>query len=153
MKILPLLILLSTGLVEHDDRVGARDCLALVVFSEARGESYLGQAAVAQVVINRAKEAGDGICEVAMKPGQFHGLERWPYPRRPAEIDEKAWEKAREVAAAVIEGDYIVQPPACASATYFFRGSDSRESWARDLIEVCRIDSHVFLVENPTNGS
>ena len=147
MKLLPILILLLTGVVEHDDRIGARDCLALVIFSEARGESWLGQAAVAQVVINRAVEAGEGVCDVAMAPGQFHGLEKWPYPRRPAEIDEAAWLKAREVADAVIDGDYTVEPPSCRSATYFFRYSGRRESWVRDLIEVCRIGEHVFLVE------
>lgn len=144
MKTLASLLILSlTGAVEHDDRVGARDCLALVVFSEARGESYLGQALVAQVVINRARRDDTGVCDVAMAPGQFHGLRDWPYPRRPAEIDAEAWRIAREVADAVIEGDYVPAPEVCAKATSFSTGAPP----AAGLVEVCRVDGHVFFVE------
>lgn len=141
--LVPLLTLLSTGFVEHDDRVGARDCLALVVFSEARGESFLGQALVAQVVINRARRNDTGVCDIAMAPGQFHGLRDWPYPRRPAEIDAEAWRTAREVADAVIEGDYVPAPKTCAEAAFFSSG----DAPAVGLVEVCRVGGHVFFVE------
>lgn len=146
-SIIVWLALLSTGVVEHDDRVGARDCLALVVFSEARGESWLGQAAVAQVVINRAKDAGEGVCDIAMAPRQFHGLDDWPYPRRPKEIDATAWAMARQVSDAVLEEDYSVQPPACADARYFYRSSAELPGWAVKLRKVCEIGNHTFLAE------
>jgi len=46
-------------------------CLLSVVWPEARGESKLGQEAVAHVVMNRAKKSGRGVCEVVREPGQF----------------------------------------------------------------------------------
>lgn len=147
MKLLPLFLLLSTGVVEHthDDRVGARDCLALVVFSEARGESWLGQATVAQTVINRAKAEGNGICPVAEAAGQFHGLERWDYPREPGAADAQAWAVARQVTDAVIEGEYVVSPPACAAATHFYRTGTEIGRWGREMEVVCVIENHTFL--------
>jgi spore germination cell wall hydrolase CwlJ-like protein len=45
----------------------AQECLAAAIYREARGESWLGRLAVAQVVLNR----GTNPCEVVNKPGQF----------------------------------------------------------------------------------
>ena len=47
-------------------------CLALAVYFEARGESIEGKAAVAHVVVNRAREAGfpDRVCDVVQQGGE-----------------------------------------------------------------------------------
>jgi len=145
IRIIGFLAVLSTGIVEHDDSNGARQCLALTVFAEARGESWLGQAAVAQTVINRAVADGEGVCDVIAAPGQFNGIDDWPFPRLPHEIDAPAWEVAQQVADAVIEGDYVVSPPACASATYFYRSDIRIPGWARGMDVVCKVGNHIFL--------
>ena len=67
----PLVLVLAVVTAEFD----SRDCVALVVFSEARSQSYLGQALVAQVVVNRAIQADQGLCDVATAPDQFHGVD------------------------------------------------------------------------------
>lgn len=48
-------------------------CLATSVYFESKGEPLVGQLAVAQVVLNRAKQKrfGDSVCGVVMQPRQF----------------------------------------------------------------------------------
>lgn len=50
------------------------DCLAKVIFFEARGESYAGKKMVANVVLNRTKFGkpfANTICKVVYQPNQF----------------------------------------------------------------------------------
>lgn len=53
------------------------DAIVRTVWGEARGEDATGQAAVAGVILNRAKERGMGPRDVVMQPGQF---EPWGNP-------------------------------------------------------------------------
>ena len=55
-------------------------CLALNIYYEARGESYLGKLAVAKVTINRTKDPKfpDTICDVVYQPGQFSWTAQGP---------------------------------------------------------------------------
>lgn len=53
------------------------DAIVRTVWGEARGEDPTGQAAVAGVILNRAKERGMGPRDVVMQPGQF---EPWANP-------------------------------------------------------------------------
>jgi spore germination cell wall hydrolase CwlJ-like protein len=48
-------------------------CLATTVYLEARGESELGQRAVAEVALRREEDGrwGDSVCEVVTAPKQF----------------------------------------------------------------------------------
>lgn len=47
-------------------------CLALAIYSEARGEGLKGQIAVANVIINRSMSRP--ICDVIYAPGQFQNI-------------------------------------------------------------------------------
>jgi hypothetical protein len=54
------------------------DCLAEAIYHEARGESKLGQAAVAQVILNRVtsdKFKPETICGITHQKNQFEFLE------------------------------------------------------------------------------
>lgn len=52
-------------------------CLALAIFHEARGEpTDVARYAVAEVVINRAKERDKTICQVIAEPNQFSWYRR-----------------------------------------------------------------------------
>ena len=81
-------------------------CAALVVFSEARGESPRGQALVAAVVRNRANIAGAYLCDIAVEEHQFYGLEDWPLPRRPWRREPVAWRQAQAITEVVLLGWY-----------------------------------------------
>ena len=75
----------ETGKVQLTERLVERDkqtqCLAAVIWHEARGESLEGQLAVAQVVINRknSKQFPNTICAVAFQPHQFTDLKKVKY--------------------------------------------------------------------------
>lgn len=77
-------------------------CLALNVYYEARGESYVGKEAVAHVVMNRLKapEYPDTVCEVVYQPGQFSWIAmKLKKPQGPA------WEDAQHIAQKVLDGE------------------------------------------------
>ncbi len=72
------------------------NCLAHVVYHEARGEPVMGQTAVAYVVLNRVahKRYPDTICEVVYQKWQFTDVEK----TKPNHNSE-AWKTAAEIAA------------------------------------------------------
>lgn len=111
-----LALVLAAGVLERQEfEAQGQQCVALVVFYEARGEPWAGQEMVAQVVRNRAVD--DDLCAVAMKPHQFQGLSV-PVRRPPWLIDPEAWERAQEVAELVLMGDADVAED-CKRATHF----------------------------------
>lgn len=152
-KLLGLLAILAAG-VDFDvyeasmppERDYGRTCLALVGFSEARNQGDVGMAAVMQVVINRATDPRArwprALCDVAMQPGQFVGVDTWPTPRHPERIDAQAWARALNVADRVIAGTALV-PADCMSATSFDQDAAARAG------VVCRLGAHTFYATPP----
>ena len=53
-------------------------CLATVLYHEARGESAKGRAAVAAVALNRAARANYDVCAIMSKPAQFSWYKHKP---------------------------------------------------------------------------
>lgn len=49
----------------------ANTCINNTVYAEARGESKVGQEAVAHVILNRAKTTGKTPCGIVREAGQF----------------------------------------------------------------------------------
>jgi spore germination cell wall hydrolase CwlJ-like protein len=153
-KLLGLAAILAAGLDFNEDRPSAplvdfsgRTCLALVGFSEARDQDDAGMAATMQVVINRAIDPAGRwprtLCDVALQPGQFVGLDRWPTPRHPERIDVHSWARALDIADQVIAGSAPV-PFACSAATAF----DQNAHIDRAGI-VCRLGAHTFYAAPP----
>ena len=68
------LLWLASIMPAHD---ADRTCLATMIYLEARSESQLGQAAVAEVALRRRESGrwGDSICEVVNAP-------QFPQPTR-----------------------------------------------------------------------
>ena len=80
-------------------------CLAVAVFFEARGETTMGQYAVAEVVMNRVEDPRypDTVCDVVFEDRQFsftHDGRPDRLPRSPS----RAARKARTVASDVLDG-------------------------------------------------
>jgi spore germination cell wall hydrolase CwlJ-like protein len=112
-------------------------CIALAVFSEARGEPIAGQIAVASVVLERGRDT----CAVIAEPGQFEGVYNWPYPRQPERIDPHAWGVALGVAHSVLAG---VESPCPGS--YYFHKAGMQRSWAKGT--ACVVGNHAFYGRN-----
>lgn len=115
-------------------------CLAMTIYGEARGESILGQLAVAQVVVNRTKHIAypSDICAVAFQPKQF----------APAEKITDITEPRAFLLALRIADEILQDPPAdpTKGATHFFSGSQT-PYWTHTMLVTGRIGDHIFLKE------
>ena len=148
-KLIGITALLASG-IDFDigpaapERDYGRTCLALVGFSEARDQDDAGLAMVMRVVINRATDPLERwprtLCDVALQPGQFLGLDTWPTPRNPERIDAASWQRALNMADHVIAGD-VDLPTSCSHATSFDQAP------VRSMHAVCRIGAHTFYAE------
>lgn len=118
-----------------------RDCIAAVVYTEARGEPLLGQILVAKTLINRSVRDWDGICETAAKRRQFHGfdLAQWPNKFTP---EPKAWKVSRKVGDFTLEFLWNVHSY-CGVPLYFNAGATIKPP-ADDVVFLCTVGSHNF---------
>lgn len=115
----------------------SRDCVALVVYSEARGEMLLGQILAAKTLINRSVKNKNGLCEEATRSGQFHGVEKYMWPNKfaPHMAD---WTWSRKVADFVIENLWNVHSY-CGQPLYFNAGK-----LLKDRVHLCTVGNHHF---------
>jgi len=118
------------------------DCLAAAVYYEARGEGKAGQAAVAQVVLNRMRHPAypHSICGVVYQGAQAHSCQ-FSFAcdgsmRRGKEAG--AWREARAVAARAL-GGYVM---AAVGAATSFHTTGVSPGWS--MMRVAQIGSHVF---------
>jgi spore germination cell wall hydrolase CwlJ-like protein len=123
----------------------ARDtqCLAQAVYYEARGESPSGQAAVAQVVLNRVRHPAfpKTICGVVFQhvgdDCQFsfacNGAMREP-------LDRASWRRATLVADRALSGAVMAE----VGAATHFQAARSTSGWAGSLAKVAQIGEHIF---------
>jgi spore germination cell wall hydrolase CwlJ-like protein len=120
-------------------------CLALAVYFEARGESVEGQAAVAHVVVNRAREAGfpEGVCQVVQQGGEQRPCQFGWYcdGRSDRPRAGRLWETSLDVAQEVLAGR--LEDPTD-GALYFVRRRAKKPSWTHRLTRVAHIGGHVF---------
>ncbi len=119
------------------------ECLAAAVYYEARGEAPEGQAAVAQVVLNRARrpEFPKSVCAVVYQGGGRAGCQ-FSFAcdgamKRPRDPD--AWALAHQVAVRALAG-YVM--PAIGQATAFQVAGGRRQRGVR-------LGAHLFYVVLP----
>jgi spore germination cell wall hydrolase CwlJ-like protein len=127
------------------DYARALDCLTAAVYYEAASESALGQAAVAQVVLNRMRHPAfpKTVCGVV-----FQGQERstgcqfsftcdGALARRPSAL---GWARARAAASAALNGHVT---PEVGMATHYHTDWVA-PYWAERLVKLRQIDTHIF---------
>ena len=128
------------------------DCLTTAVYFEARGESAAGQAAVAQVVLNRVRHPAypRTICGVVFQGAQGRGCQfsfacngAMRRPREPA-----AWGRARDVALRALSGFVMTS---IGNATNFHSVNVS-PGWS-NMVRVRQVGSHIFYRFAGRNGS
>jgi spore germination cell wall hydrolase CwlJ-like protein len=127
---------------------GARDldCLTQAVYYEARGESARGQAAVAQVVLNRVRHPAfpKTICAVVFQGAGHHKTDcQFSFVcdgSMRLTRDNEAWEKAQHIAARALSGVIVAD---IGNATHF-HASRLGEQWGDGLVRVAQVGLHVF---------
>ena len=128
-------------------------CLALNVYHEARDQPFIGQVAVAQVVMNRVHDDRypDDVCEVVTQGPTYSWKPDFPVRHRcqfswycdgksDRTPDQTAWEQALTIAQGVHTGnlDDFVEGATHYHATYVL------PEWAETKTPVVQIGGHIF---------
>jgi hypothetical protein len=121
------------------------DCLTQAVYYEARGETPSGQAAVAQVVLNRARNPAfpKSVCGVvfqragATKGCQFSFACDGSTQRS---REARAWRRAQTIASRALDGFVMAE---VGSATHFHT-LNVAPMWGPRLLRVAQVGMHVF---------
>jgi len=120
------------------------DCLTAAVYYESRGESREGQAAVAQVVLNRVRSPAfpKTVCGVVYQGAASHSCQfSFACDRSVAAHHEAgAWDRARGVASRAL-GGYVMST--VAGATHFHVVSLGA-LWNGSMVKVAQVGQHVF---------
>lgn len=115
------------------------ECLALNIYHEARGESTMGQIAVAQVTINRVnhKYFPDTVCDVVWQDYQFS----WTHDNiSDTPGDQQLYDKALNIAETVMSG----QEDDPTAGALFYHADWVNPSWARKMDFYTQIGVHKF---------
>ena len=130
-----------------------RECLALNIYHEAKGESELGQRAVAYVTLNRANDERypSDICDVVYQARlDKNGLPKrnqcqfsWYCDGRSDEpTDSEAYAQAKFVASVVINTYGNSFDPTMGATMYHADSVNPR--WTSSFKETTEIENHIF---------
>jgi spore germination cell wall hydrolase CwlJ-like protein len=139
------------SLIEPSNAGKQQKCLAEAIYFEARGEPEEGQAAVAQVVLNRAASGlyPSSICGVVYQNWQrYHNCQfSFACEGRSLRINEpEAWQTAVRVASDVSAGKTYVSDVGAAT---HYHANYVRPQWARALKKMDVIGRHIFYKLRP----
>jgi len=123
-------------------------CLSLNLYHEARGESIMGQYAVAMVTLNRAKQDKRQVCEVVFKAKQFSWANKgvtktaygWKLDARHDPKDVYAWWLAKRIAKQSLTGRVID----FTRGSMFYHTTKVRPVWRHALVPTRKIGNHQF---------
>jgi len=138
-------------LIDPDNLSKEQRCLAEAVYFEARSEPEEGQAAVAQVVLNRVKSGlyPSTICGVVYQNRHRHLACQFTFACEGKALrvtDKISWERAKRVASAVLEGKtYLAE---VGGATHY-HANYVRPYWAKRLRKMDVIGRHIFYKLKP----
>lgn len=132
-------VLASTG-GSRKGRVTERDlnCMAEALYHEARGEGTRGQAAVAEVILNRvdSRQFPSSVCGVVNQPSQFS----YTIGGRKPIKNKSAYLRAREIARTALAG----APRDLTGGATYFHTPAVRPSWSRRFQRTVQIGQHIF---------
>ncbi len=130
-------------------------CLALNDYWESRGEPLIGRVAVAQVVLNRARDRKypTNLCDVVKqnRPGKrLSGCQfSWHCDGRPDHPeDDQAWRESVLLASAMLARDSAVVDPT--SGAKWYHSTRIKPGWSENLQVANVISGHVFYREAKT---
>ncbi|HIC64737.1 MAG TPA: cell wall hydrolase [Paracoccus sp.] len=127
-------------LAKATPRYSNRDlgCLAEALYFEARGEGAKGQAAVAEVILNRVDSGAfpSTVCDVVNQPSQFS----YTIGGRKAIGNKSAYMRARQIAEAALAG----APRVLTKGATYFHTPAVRPAWSRRFQRTVQIGRHIF---------
>jgi spore germination cell wall hydrolase CwlJ-like protein len=126
-------------------------CLAEAIYFEARGEPKEGQAAVAQIVLNRASSGlyPPTICGVVYQNRRHYNACQFSFAcgGKALRITQPdAWREAQRIASEVTNGSTYLSD--IGSSTHF-HANYVRPRWARRLEKMDVIGHHIFYKLKP----
>ncbi len=137
---------MSKPLPEHVFTADEQKCLAEGIYFEARGEDVKGQAAVAQVILNRVRNPAypATICGVVYQNKSWRNRCQFSFAcdgTRPRVRSQEHYRVAQEVAMAVTAGKIFI--PEVGSATHY-HATYVHPRWARTMEKMKKIGLHIF---------
>jgi spore germination cell wall hydrolase CwlJ-like protein len=140
-----------SALLEGENGARERKCLAEAVYFESRSEPEEGQAAVAQVVLNRAASGlyPASICGVVYQNRTHYKACQFSFAceGRSLRVNEpEAWHTAERIADDVIQGKTYLSD--VGGATHY-HANYVRPGWARRLVKMDVIGHHIFYMLKP----
>ncbi len=126
---------------KHEQR-----CLTAGVYFEARGESVKGQAAVAQVILNRVRNPAypDSVCGVVYQNDKWRNACQFSFACdgiRDRVANKEHWTIAEDVAMAVTAGKIWLT--GVGSSTHY-HATYVHPRWARTMEKMKKIGGHIF---------
>jgi spore germination cell wall hydrolase CwlJ-like protein len=123
-------------------------CLAAGIYFEARGETVKGQAAVAQVILNRVRNPTypATVCGVVYQNENWRNRCQFSFACdgiKDRVRSPKHWDMAEEIALATTAGKIWL--PEVGSSTHY-HATYVRPPWARKMRKVGQIGLHIFYV-------
>lgn len=121
----------------------ALHCLSLNVYHEARGEPFIGQVAVAQVTVRRAKRDPAKVCEAVYSRGQFSWASGQLGLVKPDMMDP-AWQRAGRAAALALRWGLGERLPDYSRGATHYHADYVKPYWARAKTQTAKIGRHIF---------
>jgi spore germination cell wall hydrolase CwlJ-like protein len=139
------------ALIGQDQIAREKRCLAEAIYFEARSEPEEGQAAVAQVVLNRVKSGlyPSTICGVVYQNRQHYHACQFSFAcegRSLRVTEQDSWSTAVRIANEVTEGKTYL---ADVGGSTHYHANYVRPGWARRLEKMDVIGHHVFYKLRP----
>lgn len=121
-------------------------CLAEAVYFEARGETLKGQAAVAQVVLNRVRNPSypNTVCGVVYQNVNWRNRCQFSFAcdgKKHLVTEKRHWRIAQDIAKAVSAGQIWL--PEVGSSTHY-HAVYVRPNWASSMYKMEKIGLHIF---------
>ncbi len=121
-------------------------CLANAIYFEARGETLRGQAAVAQVVLNRVRNPSypGTICGVVYQNENLKNRCQFSFAcdgKKDRITSPSSYKTAQDIAMAVTAGKIFL--PEVASSTHYY-AQYVKPRWARSMEKMKKIGLHIF---------
>jgi spore germination cell wall hydrolase CwlJ-like protein len=134
-----------------------RDVLARTLWGEARGESLVGQIAVAWTIRNRVNDGktkswwGEGYAGVCQKPYQFSCWNKndpnFAYLSGAKSIPFREFAQAQIAADQIIAGK--VPDPTRGATHYYSTSMKAAPAWAHGAKQTLKLGQHIFFKDVP----